>query len=199
MPFCPKCGFQVSEQMQFCPRCGASLISSTVQRRGYGYRVTPSLIPQSLLLALFATLAMLSMNASNHVSLSSQILWIASGIVAGLVFGATVTQRQLNSLGKGETGKTIPAIPTLLFILGGCSVLLALFLITLPPTGSLTATHVGVFNFVFCAGIFFIPVRTFLLVEWERNHKMRLYQKGSRFYAVPKSDSRNHQYSNRGG
>ena len=190
MPFCAKCGFQVSEQMRFCSRCGASLMPLTVQRRGYGYRVTPGLIPQSVFFALFASFGMLSMNVSSHVSLFWQTPWIASGIVAGLILGVAVTQRQLNSIGKSETGKTIPAIPTLLFILGGCSVLLALFLIILPPTGSLTATQVGVLNFVFCAGIVFFPARTFLLVEWERNHKMRLYIKGSRFYAVPKPESR---------
>lgn len=25
MPYCPKCGIEVSEQMAFCPKCGASL------------------------------------------------------------------------------------------------------------------------------------------------------------------------------
>ena len=139
------------------------------------------------------------MNASTHVSLSSQILWIASGIVGGVFIGVAVTQRQLNSLvGKGETGRTIPAIPTLLFILGSCFVLAALFLIALPITILLTAMY-GVFNFVFCAGIAFILARDFLLLEWERNHKMRLYQKGSRFYAVPKPDSNDNQYHNHSG
>jgi hypothetical protein len=49
----------------------------------------------------------------------------------------------------------------------------------------------GVFNFIFCAGMVMIFSRIYLLVEWERSHKMRLYQKGSGFYAVPKPDSRN--------
>src|SRR3972149_1196989 len=156
MPYCQKCGFQVSEQMQFCPRCGASLMPLTVQRRGHWYRVTSYIIPQSLFFVFFAFFSMLSMNVSTHVSLSSQILWIASGIVGGVFIGVAVTQRQLNSLaGKGETGRTIPAIPTLLFILGSCFVLAALFLVALPITILLTAMY-GVFNFVFCAGIAFI-------------------------------------------
>jgi hypothetical protein len=191
MPFCTKCGFQVSEQMQFCPRCGALLASLTTQRSGRGRRVTLGLIPQSLFFVLFASLAMLSMNASTHVSLLWQIPWIASGIAAGMVVGVAVTQRQLKSIGKNETGKTIPAIPTLLFILGSFFVLQALFLVILPIPVLLTVMY-GVFNFIFCAGIVIISARAFLLVEWERIHKMRLYQRGSRFYAVPTLDSSNH-------
>jgi hypothetical protein len=71
-------------------------------------------------------------------------------------------------------------------------------LVALPITILLTAMY-GVFNFVFCAGIAFILARDFLLLEWERNHKIRLYQKGSRFYAVPKPDSHDNQYHNRSG
>jgi hypothetical protein len=139
------------------------------------------------------------MNVSTHVSLSSQILWIVSGIAGGVVVGVALTQRQLNSLaGKGETGRTVSVIPILLFILGGCFVLAALFLVALPITVLLTVMY-GVFNFVFCAGIAFILARDFLLLEWERNHKMRLYQKGSRFYVVPKPDSHDNQYHNRSG
>jgi hypothetical protein len=134
---------------------------------------------------------MLSMNLSAHVSLFWQTPWIASGIAAGLVLGVAVTQRQLNSLGKDEIGKTIPAIPTLLFILGSFFVLQALFLVILPIPVLLTVMY-GVFNFTFCTGIVIISARAFLLVEWERNHMMQLYQRGSRFYAVPRPDSSNH-------
>lgn len=198
MPFCRKCSFEVGTWMSFCSRCGASLAPLTTQPRGYWYRVTPGLIPQSSVMALlaFSMILLMNLNASKHVSLFSQVFWIAPGIAVGLVLGIAVTMRQLSSLGKSETGKTIPAIAILLFTLGGCFILLALFFITLPPTGFLTPTHLGVFNFIFCASVVFIPTRTYLLVKWERNHKMRLYQKGSRFYAFPKPDSHDNQYSN---
>jgi protein-S-isoprenylcysteine O-methyltransferase Ste14 len=148
-------------------------------------------------LLAFSMMVSMNLNASRNFSLFSQVLWIASGVAVGLVLGVAVTRRQLGSLGKSETGKTIPAIAILLFVLGGCFILLASFLVTLPLTGFPTPTHLGVLNFVFCAGVGLIPTRTYLLVKWERNHKMRLYQKGSRFYAFPKPNSHDNQYSNR--
>jgi protein-S-isoprenylcysteine O-methyltransferase Ste14 len=148
-------------------------------------------------LLAFSMMVSMNLNASRNFSLFSQVLWIASGVAVGLVLGVAVTRRQLGSLGKSETGKTIPAIAILLFVLGGSFILLASFLVTLPLTGFPTPTHLGVLNFVFCAGVGLIPTRTYLLVKWERNHKMRLYQKGSRFYAFPKPNSHDNQYSNR--
>ena len=41
MPYCPKCGNQVEDNMTFCPRCGASLKADTAARA-----VSPQYPPQ---------------------------------------------------------------------------------------------------------------------------------------------------------
>lgn len=33
MPYCPKCGNEVTEEMEYCPKCGASLKAAKVSRR----------------------------------------------------------------------------------------------------------------------------------------------------------------------
>ena len=200
MPFCRKCGFEVSTWMSFCPRCGVSLAPSSTKPRWYGYRVTSFLVPNTLLWVLLSFLWMLSLNAQSHVSFYSQFMWIAFGIAAGLVVGVALTRKQLNTL--TEKGEISNSLSTLLFILGGVLVFGALFLAAIFAFPSLLSViQVAVMDALLGAGISMLVVRAFLLVAWERNHRMRLYQKGwsTRIYAVPNPDSRNHQYSNPDG
>lgn len=35
MPYCPKCGSEVSEDMRFCPKCGAAVKAGVVSREIY--------------------------------------------------------------------------------------------------------------------------------------------------------------------
>jgi hypothetical protein len=190
MPFCRKCGFEVSAWMSFCPSCGASLALSTTKPRGYGYRVTSFLVPNTLLWVLLVFLWMVRFNAYGDVTWYSQFMWMAFGMAAGLLVGVAVTRKQLNTLTeKGELGTSLS---TLLFILGGVLVFGALFLAAMLASPSLSSViHVAVIDAILGAGISIIVARSFLLVAWERNHKMRLYQKwwSPRIYAVPKTDS----------
>lgn len=195
MPFCHKCGFKVSTWMFFCPRCGTSLTPSTVLPRRYGYRFTSHIVPYTLVWVFLTFWQMLFMNWVSHVALYSQILWIVSGMIAGLIVGVAFTLKQLKSL--VEKGKTFTSISTLLFIIGIFFIFTGFFFSVIPATGFLTTTQVGMVNFVFCAGIVLFIARLFLLFEWERNHKMRIYAKewSTRLYVVPKPDYPDNQYS----
>jgi hypothetical protein len=166
-----------------------------MQRRSYGFRIDTYIIPQISFFGLVAFLFMLQMNASTHTSYSSQIVWIRSGIVAGLLVGVWSTQRQLNSLtGKSETGRNIPATTKVSLVIGGFTVFIALFFVAVLTIGLPSTAYVEVFNSFFCAGLIFCLSRIFLLLAWEKNHNLRLYQKGSRFYAVPKPSRAGNQY-----
>jgi hypothetical protein len=160
----------------------------------------PVFLFRRLLWFLLALLWMLRFNLYGDVTWYSQFMLMAFGIAAGLVVGVAVTRKQLNTLTeKGEIGISLS---TLLLIVGGVLVFGALFLAAMFAYPSLSSViHVAVMDSILGAGISLVVVRAFLLVEWKRNHKMRLYQKGwsTRIYAVPKPDSRNHQYSNLGG
>lgn len=35
MPYCPKCGSEITEEMRYCPNCGASVTTSKVSRESY--------------------------------------------------------------------------------------------------------------------------------------------------------------------
>ncbi len=189
MPYCYKCGFEVGAWMSFCPRCGVSLAPSASQPPRIGYRVTFLSIPLTLLWVLLAILWMQTLSFTSHVSLDSQVIGVISGIAVGFFVGSVATLKQLNSLTqKGETRVTLS---TFLFITGGVIVLLALFFIATMILSLPLAAQVGWFDFAYSAGSAILIVRAFLLVEWERNHRMHLYQAmwSNKIYAVPKPDS----------
>ena len=194
MPFCRKCGFEVSAWMSFCPKCGASLAPSTTQPRWHGYRFTSFYVPNGLLWGLLAFLWIIRFNAYGYVTWYTQFMWLAFGMVAGLVVGLAVTRKVLHTLTeKGEVG-TSPSI--LLLMVGVALVFGALFTIAmLASPSSWQVTQVAVLDSILGAGISIILAQAFLVVRWERSHKMRLYHKGwpLKIYAVPTPDSRNHQ------
>jgi len=180
--------------MSFCPKCGAPLAPSITQPRRYGYRFTSFYVPNAMLWVLLVVLWMLRFNAYGDVTWYSQFMWLAFGMAAGLVIGVMAIRKQLNTLTeKGEMGMSVSY---LLFIVGGVLVFGGLFLAAMFASPSLTRViYVAGMDFILGAGISIIAARAFLLVNWERNHKMRLYQKGwsTKIYAVPTPDSRNRQ------
>jgi hypothetical protein len=191
MPFCRKCGFEVSSWMSFCPKCGASLAPLTTQPRWYGYRFTSFHVLNAFFWIFLAFLWIIRFNAYGDVTWYTQFMWLAFGVAAGLVIGVAVTRRQLNTLTeKGEMGMSISH---LLLIVGGILVLGGLFLaagFVFPSL--LQVMQVALFDSVLAAGISVLLTQTFLVVTWERNHKMRIYHKGLwslKIYAVPTSIS----------
>jgi hypothetical protein len=194
MRFCRKCGFEVGTWMSFCPKCGAVLAQVTTQPRRYGYRVTSFLVPNALLWFLLGFLWVIRFNAYGDLTWYSQFMLLAFGTVAGLVVGVALTQKQLSTLTKkGELGSSLSS---LLFMMGGVLIFGAFFLAAMLASPSLAGViHAVVIDSILGAGIGIIAARVFLLINWERNHKMRLYQKGwiTKIYAVPTSDSRSGQ------
>jgi len=170
--------------------CGVSLAPSTTQPRWYGSRFTSFYVPNALLWGLLVFLWMVQFNAYGYVAWYSQFMWLAFGMAAGLVIGVAVTQKQLNTLTeKGEMGMSLSY---LLFMVGGVLVFGALFLAAMLAFPSLlTVIYATVMDSILGAGISLILTQAFLVVRWERNHKMRLYHKGwpLKIYAVPTPDS----------
>jgi len=113
-------------------------------------------------------------------------MWMVFGMATGLVIGVMAIRKQLNTLTeKGEMGMSLSY---LLFIVGGVLVFGALFLAAMFAFPSLLQVmQVAVFDSILGAGISIILAQSFLVVRWERNHKMRLYHKGwsLKIYAVP--------------
>ena len=137
---------------------------------------------------------MVRFNAYGDVPWYTQFIWLAFGMAAGLVIGVTAIRKQLNTLTeKGEMGMSISY---LLFIVGGVLVFVGLFSAAMFSFPNLwRIIYVTVMDSVFGAGISIILTQAFLVVRWERSHKMRLYHKGwpLKIYAVPTPDSRNRQ------
>jgi hypothetical protein len=194
MPFCRKCGFEVSSWMSFCPKCGASLTPLPAQPRWHGYRFTSFYVPNALLWVLLVFLWMLRFNAYGDVTWYIQFMLLAIGAAAGSVIGVATIRRQLKTLTeKGEMGMSISY---LLFIVGGLLVLAGLSLAAIFAFPSLWEIMlVTVADSVLGAGITILLTQAFFVVRWERNHKMRLYHKGwpLKIYAVSTPDSRSHQ------
>jgi hypothetical protein len=147
-----------------------------------------------LLWFLLVFLWVIRFNAYGDLTWYAQFTLLALGMAAGLVVGVALTKKQLSTLTKkGELGSSLSS---LLFILGGVLVFGAIFLAAMLASPSLAGvTHAVVLDSILGSGIGIIAARVFLLVKWERNHKMRLYQKGwiTRIYAVPAPDSRSRQ------
>jgi hypothetical protein len=194
MPFCRKCGFEVSSWMSFCPSCGASLAPLTTQPRRHGYRFTSFYVPNALLWVLLIFLWMIQFNAQRYMTWYTQFMLLAIGMAAGSVIGVAAIRKQLNTLTeKGEMGMSISY---LLLIVGGLLVFAGLFLAEMFAFPSLLQiTQVTVIDSVLGAGITIILTQAFFVVRWERNHKMRIYHKGwpLKIYAVPTPDSRSRQ------
>jgi hypothetical protein len=195
MPFCRKCGFEVSSRMSFCPKCGASLAPLTMQPRRYGYRFTSSYVPNALFWFLFVFLWMLQFNAYGDVTWYSQFLLLAIGMAAGSVIGVATMRRQLKTLTKkGEMGASISY---LLFIVGGLLVFAGLSLAAMFAFPSLwKIIFVTVADPILGAGITILLTQAFLVFRWERNHKMHIYHKGLwslKIYTVPTPDFRTSQ------
>jgi hypothetical protein len=198
MPFCRKCGFEVDAGMSFCPKCGAAQAPSTVQSRGYGYRVAAFLVPQALLWVLLVVLWMLRFSFYGDVSWYSQLILLAFGLAAGVAIAGWVTRRQLSTLNeKGEM--RILGLHSVAHggrcsrfwsVASGCYVCFSKFF-----TGNLCSSY----GLYLGAGISLVVGRAFFLVRWARVHKMDLYQKwwSNKIYAIPKPDSPCRQYFNR--
>ena len=194
MPFCPKCGFEVSAWMFFCPRCGAQLSPSAAQPRRYGYRLTSFYLPNISLWLILAFLWMIRFNAYGDVAWYAQFMWLALGMVVGLVFGIVAIWKQLKTL--TEKGEMRMSVSYVLFMVGGVLVFGAIFLAAmLSFPNSMRVIYVAVMDSILGAGATIILAQTFLVVRWERSHKMRLYHKGwpLKIYAVPNPDSTNSQ------
>jgi hypothetical protein len=194
MPFCRKCGSEISTWMSFCPGCGASLTQSTTQPYRFGYRFISLYVPNALLWVFLVFLWMLQFNAYGYVTWYTQFTWLTFGLVAGLVIGIATIRRQLNSLTeKGEMGLSISY---LLFIAGCLLVFAGIFLVAMFVFPGLSEIiYVTVLDTIMGAGISILFTQALLVVKWERNHKMRLYHKWWSFkiYAVPTPDTRDRQ------
>ncbi len=116
-------------------------------------------------------------------------MWLGFGTVAGLVAGAVGMRKQLDSLSKkGEIGVSQSY---LLFIFGGVLVFGGLFLAAMFAFPSLLhIILVAVFDSFLGAGIAGVLAQAFLVIKWEKTHKMRLYHKGwpLKVIAVPTAD-----------
>jgi hypothetical protein len=190
--YCHKCGFEVGAWMFFCPRCGAPLRMAAMQSRRYGYRVTAFLVPQALLWFLLAFLWILQLNLYNSVPWYSQFLYVAFGLAAGMAISAGVTRKQLNELtAKGEISMSVY---TLMMLMGGVLVFGALFFAAMLAFPSLSQlTYVVAIDFMVGTVVSLAVGRAYLMLRWERTHKMHLYQKwwSLKVYAVP--DAEYHQ------
>jgi len=178
--------------MPYCPKCGALLRPAAMQSRRYGYRVTAFLVPQTLLWFLLAFLWILQLNLYDSVPWYSQFLYVAFGLAAGVAFSLGVMRKQMNSL--TEKGEISMSPYTLMMLVGGAFVFVALFLVAMLAFPSLIQLIYEV-TIDFLAGtvVSLAVGRTYLMLRWERTHKMHLYQKwwSLKVYAVP--DAEYHQ------
>jgi hypothetical protein len=189
MPYCHKCGFEVGAWMSYCPRCGTLLRPTALQSRRYGYRVTAFLVPQALLWFLLASLWILRFNLYDSVPWYSQFLYVAFGLAAGVAISAGVTRKQLNDLTEKSEISTSPY--TLMMLVGGALVFTALFLAAMLAFPSLIQLISSVTMDFLAGTVVSLAVgRTYLMLRWERTHKMHLYQKwwSLKVYAVPDAE-----------
>jgi hypothetical protein len=168
----------------------ASLVLSQTQPPPYGYRVTAYLFPQTLVWILLILLWVLRLSSYDEVSLYSQLMLIAFGLAAGVTISAGVTRKQLSKL--TDKGEMSMSLSTLMILIGGVLVFVALLLAAMFAFPSLSQLiYVVAMDFMVGAGISLAVGRAYFMVDWERTHKMHLYQKGwsLKMYAVPKPDS----------
>jgi hypothetical protein len=112
---------------------------------------------------------------------------IISGLIAGVVWGAAVTLKQLQFLTK--KGETRVTLTTWLFIIGATFILFGvwLFLVVSEPFETLAIALDFMFPIVSAA----LAVRTILFVNWERKHKrIVLFANlvSSKLYVFPRMD-----------
>jgi hypothetical protein len=126
-------------------------------------------------------------NIRYHVPPSSATVAITSGLIAGAVYGATVTLKQLQFLTK--KGETRVTLTTWLYIMGATFILLGVWLLLVfsEPFETLTIALDFMFPIVSAA----LAVRTILFVNWERKHKRTILFANlvsSKLYVFPRMD-----------
>jgi hypothetical protein len=112
---------------------------------------------------------------------------ITSGLIAGAVYGATVTLKQLQFLTK--KGETKVTLTTWLYIIGATFILFGVWLLLVfsEPFETLTIALDFMFPIVSAA----LAVRTILFVNWERKHKRTILFANlvsSKLYVFPRMD-----------
>ena len=126
-------------------------------------------------------------NIRYYVPLSSAMVAITSGLIAGAVYGATVTLKQLQFLTK--KGETRVTLTTWLYIMGATFILFGVWLLLVfsEPFETLTIALDFMFPIVSAA----LAVRTILFVNWERKHKRTILFANlvsSKLYVFPRMD-----------
>jgi hypothetical protein len=152
-----------------------------------GYRAAYYYGVMLFLWAALSFFQLLLNNVRYHVPLSSAMTAITSGLIAGAVWGAAVTLKQLQFLTK--KGETRVSITIWLFIIGSAFIVLGiwLFLVVSEPLETLTIALYFMSPMVPAA----LAVRTILFVNWEKKHKRIILFANlvsSRLYVFPRMD-----------
>ena len=165
--------FQDDIDFGFKPRIHAN------NRTRMGIRSTLLMVALTAILFFPCIMFIFRVNADFHINLTSEIAWIAVGIVFGIPASAWVTQRQLNNLAK--TGESSTTLKSLLIVLGTAVVAVAIFLEVF--FGDMSGEiKTGVVNAVNACGMAVFSTRSALMVLWEKRNRRTILQDNYGFY-----------------
>lgn len=174
-----KTDFKIDQRPQPSTQIGTGAINATLN---IGF--------QTLVFAFFSFITIVQINAQNHILLTSQIGWIIAGLVAGSIFSAAATQRQLKPLATNN--RTRMTLAGILLIVGAGILVFGIF-IGVQFSNLPALTKYGLLTSLFASVSGVYVARYALFLRFERKNQMRIFQTWSglsELIAIPKSETK---------
>jgi uncharacterized membrane protein SirB2 len=162
----------------------------TTKQMGKGKSATRDLLPSAILGAVFGLFFMTRVNADFNLPLTSQVTWLITGLMFGLIISVSLAKRDLNHLARDKEIRSSPMVVAVLFVVGFMFIIYGILVIVLFTDlprwiqgGFLSVTFAG--ESVFCV------VRYVLFWRWEKKNRMRILKNRSGFFVAPQSGANN--------